>query len=219
MTAENAARVVRGRSLLGAGLALLFCAFAADAAPSPPGSDPIGELLAKQGLVNPQPALPVAIGVRLAETPGRARFMIELSDPVDVKAFTLTNPNRVVLDMLAPWECLQASAEHLAPGGVIVVYVATTTQMSMVVETLRVQECWTEPRAEESIVRTWHLDGLAVRPDHRMIGHTGFLITGRRLADGTTLPPRRRRPAPGAYGEDYSGPGALGSLLESSRTE
>ena len=125
----------------------------------------------------------------------------------------------VVLDMLAPWECLPASAEVLAPGGVLVVYVATTTQLSRTVETMREAGCWTEPRAEESIVRTWHLDGLAVRPDHRMIGHTGFLITGRRLADGTTLPPRRRRPAPGAYGEDYSGPGALGSMLESSRTE
>ncbi|MBU6313332.1 MAG: tRNA (adenine-N1)-methyltransferase, partial [Actinomycetales bacterium] len=66
---------------------------------------------------------------------------------------------------------------------------------------LRVTGCWTEPRAEESLVRTWHLEGLAVRPDHRMIGHTAFLLISRRLAPGTVLPPRRTRPAKGAYGD------------------
>jgi tRNA (adenine57-N1/adenine58-N1)-methyltransferase len=110
--------------------------------------------------------------------------------------------------MLAPWECLAAVAASLAPGGVLVGYVATTTQMSKLVEFMRVAGDWTEPRAEESLIRTWHLDGLAVRPDHRMIGHSGFLVAARRLAPGAVLPTRRRRPAPGAYGEDYSGPGA-----------
>ena len=114
----------------------------------------------------------------------------------------------VILDMLAPWECLAAVAASLAPGGVLVGYVATTTQMSKLVEFMRVAGDWTEPRAEESLIRTWHLDGLAVRPDHRMIGHSGFLVAARRLAPGAVLPTRRRRPAPGAYGEDYSGPGA-----------
>jgi len=113
----------------------------------------------------------------------------------------------VVLDMLAPWECLESVAHALSPGGVIVGYVATTTQLSRLVESMRVSGDWTEPRAEETLLRTWHLDGLAVRPDHRMNGHTAFLVTARRLAPGTVLPPRRRRPAPGAYGEDYSGPG------------
>ena len=47
------------------------------------------------------------------------------------------------------------------------------------------------------MVRTWHLEGLAVRPDHRMIGHTGFLLATRRLADGTVAPARRRRPSKG----------------------
>lgn len=101
--------------------------------------------------------------------------------------------DRVVLDMLAPWECLPTVSEVLVPGGVLVVYVATTTQMSDVVEALRRQECWTEPRAWESINRGWHVVGLAVRPEHRIQGHTAFLITARRLAEGvTTLKPRRR---------------------------
>ena len=106
----------------------------------------------------------------------------------------------VVLDMLDPWEHIDTVAAALRPGGVLVVYVATTTQLSRIAEDLRSHGQWTEPRAEESLVRTWHLEGLAVRPDHRMVGHTGFLLTTRRLADGTVAPPRRRRPAKGMTG-------------------
>jgi tRNA (adenine57-N1/adenine58-N1)-methyltransferase len=114
--------------------------------------------------------------------------------------------DRVVLDMLAPWDCVPAVAEVLVPGGVLVAYVATTTQLSRTVETLRADGRFTEPLAQETMLRTWHLEGLAVRPDHRMNGHTGFLVTSRRLADGTVLPARRTRPAKGAYGEDYELP-------------
>lgn len=112
----------------------------------------------------------------------------------------------IVLDMLAPWECLDVAARTLRPGGRLIGYVATTTQLSLLTESLRADARWTEPRATESMVRTWHLEGLAVRPDHRMIAHTAFLLVARRLADGERLPPRRRRPAPGAYGADYRGP-------------
>jgi tRNA (adenine57-N1/adenine58-N1)-methyltransferase catalytic subunit len=105
--------------------------------------------------------------------------------------------DRVVLDMLAPWECVAAVAEALVPGAVLCCYVATTTQLSRTVETIREHGGFTEPAAWESLVRSWHVEGPAVRPDHRMIGHTGFLITTRRLAPGVPAPPRRRRPAPG----------------------
>jgi tRNA (adenine57-N1/adenine58-N1)-methyltransferase len=116
--------------------------------------------------------------------------------------------DRVVLDMRAPWECVDAVAGALVPGGVLVAYLATTTQLSRIVETLRTDARWTEPVAQEVMVRGWHLEGLAVRPEHRMIGHTGFLVSARRLAEGTVLPPRRLRPSKGAYGEDYTGPRA-----------
>lgn len=112
--------------------------------------------------------------------------------------------DRVVLDMLAPWECLAAVHGVLAPGGVLVCYVATTTQLSRVVETARASGGWTEPVAWESVVRGWHVEGLAVRPEHRMVGHTGFLVTSRRMADGCRAPVRRRRPAPGAYPDGQS---------------
>ena len=110
--------------------------------------------------------------------------------------------NRVILDMLAPWDCVDAAARALVPGGVICCYVATTTQLSRTVEALRGYGGFDEPAAWETLMRGWHVDGLAVRPEQRMVGHTGFLITARRLADGVTPPPRRRRPAKGAHPED-----------------
>ena len=124
---------------------------------------------------------------------------------------TETGVHRVVLDMLAPWECVDAVADALMPGGILVVYLATTTQLSRMAETLRADGRFTEPAASELMLRTWHLEGLAVRPDHRMTGHTGFLLASRRLAPGTVLPAKRTRPAKGAYGEDYTGPGAPGA--------
>jgi tRNA (adenine57-N1/adenine58-N1)-methyltransferase len=114
--------------------------------------------------------------------------------------------HRAILDMLAPWDCVDAVAEALVPGGILVAYVATTTQLSRLAETLRADGRFTEPQASELLLRTWHLEGLAVRPDHRMTGHTGFLLSTRRLAPGTVLPAKRTRPAKGAYGEDYAGP-------------
>lgn len=112
--------------------------------------------------------------------------------------------DRVVLDMLAPWDCLDAVATALTPGGVLICYVATTTQLSRVAEAARDHGCFTEPYAWESLVRGWHLEGLAVRPQHRMVGHTGFLLTTRRLADGVAPPPRRRRPAKGVQDDDWT---------------
>jgi tRNA (adenine57-N1/adenine58-N1)-methyltransferase catalytic subunit len=105
-----------------------------------------------------------------------------------------TEFDRVVLDMLAPWEHADTAAKALLPGGIICCYVATTTQLSRTVEALRSQGSFDEPAAWESMVRGWHVQDLAVRPEHRMVGHTGFLVTARRLAPGVTPPPRRRRP-------------------------
>jgi tRNA (adenine57-N1/adenine58-N1)-methyltransferase catalytic subunit len=101
--------------------------------------------------------------------------------------------DRAVLDMLAPWQCIEAVAEALKPGGLIVVYVATASQLSRVAEQLKDSEKFTGPVAFETLVRPWHLEGLAVRPEHRMISHTGFLLTARKLADGAQLPDFRKR--------------------------
>lgn len=96
--------------------------------------------------------------------------------------------DRVVLDMLAPWECVEAVASALRPGGLLVCYVATVTQLSRTVEEIRARDDFATPESWESMVRSWHVDGLAVRPDHRMIAHTGFLLRARKLAPGAKLP-------------------------------
>jgi tRNA (adenine57-N1/adenine58-N1)-methyltransferase catalytic subunit len=96
--------------------------------------------------------------------------------------------DRAVLDMLAPWEVLDVVSRLLMPGGVLMIYVATVTQLSRVVEALRSQQCWTEPRSWETLQRGWNVVGLAVRPQHSMRGHTAFLIFTRRLAPGVVAP-------------------------------
>jgi tRNA (adenine57-N1/adenine58-N1)-methyltransferase len=119
-------------------------------------------------------------------------------------SLTDADVDRVVLDMLAPWECVGPVSKALVPGGLVCAYVATTTQLSSVVEALREHGAFAEPYAFETLLRSWHVEGRAVRPDHRMVGHTGFLVTARRLADGVRPPARRRRPAKAAYDQGES---------------
>ncbi|WP_051620056.1 tRNA (adenine-N1)-methyltransferase [Haematomicrobium sanguinis] len=121
--------------------------------------------------------------------------------------------DRVVLDMLAPWECLDAVATVLAPGGVWINYVATVTQLSRTAEAIRDSGRFSEPEAWESMVRGWHLEGLAVRPNHRMVAHTGFLLVTRKLADGhESLALRKRGTKPEFSAEEMNAwtPGAVG---------
>jgi tRNA (adenine57-N1/adenine58-N1)-methyltransferase len=126
-------------------------------------------------------------------------WRLTVSDlPADLPGDT----DRIVLDMLAPWEHTAAAAAALVPGGLLCCYVATTTQLARTVTAMRDHGSFAEPAAWETMQRGWHVEGLAVRPEHRMVGHTGFLITGRRLADGVQAPPRRRRPSKGLEAAD-----------------
>lgn len=132
----------------------------------------------------------------------------ELADAV-----AAASVDRVVLDMLAPWECIDAVADALTPGGVVVCYVATATQLSRVAEYIRGTGLFTEPDANETMVRGWHVEGLAVRPDHRMVAHTGFLVWARRLAPGAIPPEVKRRASKSSYGDEdveLWTPGAVG---------
>jgi tRNA (adenine57-N1/adenine58-N1)-methyltransferase len=112
--------------------------------------------------------------------------------------------DRIVLDMLAPWECVEECAEALVPGGLIIGYVATVTQLSRFAEALKASGHFNEPEAFESMTRGWHLQGLAVRPEHRMIGHTGFLLTARRMAPGSAAPNFKSKNKPEFTDEDIS---------------
>ena len=117
-----------------------------------------------------------------------------LGDLGDVTVDVLGGPvDRIVLDMLEPWEHLETVRDLLIPGGVFMTYVATVPQLMKVMEGLRELKCFTEPRAWESLVREWKVEGLATRPEHRMNAHTAFLIWTRRLADGVTPPAVKRR--------------------------
>jgi tRNA (adenine57-N1/adenine58-N1)-methyltransferase catalytic subunit len=129
------------------------------------------------------------VGAFFGEVPGN--WDLRLGDLADHPAAEVVD--RVVLDMLEPWAVLPTVAAALRPGGVLVGYVATVTQLSTYVEALRAQGVWTEPYSWESLIRPWHAVGLAVRPEHRMVAHTAFLVTARRLADGTVPPVRQRR--------------------------
>ena len=92
--------------------------------------------------------------------------------------------DRIVLDMLDPWNRLEQVYRVMAPGGLLTAYITTTTQLSRLAEALRADGRWTEPEIMESLERSWKADGLAVRPEHEMIGHTGFLLTSRAMAPG-----------------------------------
>lgn len=117
-----------------------------------------------------------------------------LGDLADVSATDLGGPvDRVILDMLEPWEHLETVRDLLIPGGVFMTYVATVPQLMKVMEGIRELKCFTEPKAWESLVREWKVEGLATRPEHRMNAHTAFLIWTRRLADGVTPPRPQRR--------------------------
>ncbi|WP_399553252.1 tRNA (adenine-N1)-methyltransferase [uncultured Propionibacterium sp.] len=138
-------------------------------------------------LGRPHPGWTVSIG-DLAETIA--------DEPVD----------RAILDMLRPWDCVDAVAGRLVPGGLLCCYVTTTTQMGRVADQLRHHGGLTEPAITETTVREWHAEGLAIRPGHGTSAHTGFLVISRRMAPGVAAPVKKRRPAPGAYGPDYHGP-------------
>jgi tRNA (adenine57-N1/adenine58-N1)-methyltransferase len=96
---------------------------------------------------------------------------------------------------------------------VVVCYVATATQLSRVAEYIRGTGLFTEPDANETMVRGWHVEGLAVRPDHRMVAHTGFLVWARRLAPGAVPPEVKRRASKTSFSDEdveLWTPGAVG---------
>lgn len=126
-------------------------------------------------------------------------WQVQVGDFNDAaSALAAHSVDRVVLDMLEPWECLAQAARILVPGGIITVYVASVTQLSRLREEMVASQRFSNPSSSETLVRTWHLEGLAVRPDHRMVAHTGFLLTARTVAAGSQPQRRRCRPAPGA---------------------
>jgi tRNA (adenine57-N1/adenine58-N1)-methyltransferase len=86
--------------------------------------------------------------------------------------------DRVVLDLPEPWRVVPHALEALRPGGILVGYTPSITQAAQLREAMA-NRAWTGTRTLEVLHRGWYVEGQAVRPDHRMVAHTGFLTTGR----------------------------------------
>ncbi|BDR54724.1 methyltransferase [Bombiscardovia apis] len=121
--------------------------------------------------------------VYFGQRPSWWRLLVGSFDEV-VPTLTSHSFDRVVLDQLDPWNRLDSVWQALVPGGVLTAYITTTTQLSRLAEALRSSGQWTEPEMVELLERGWKADGLAVRPQHQMIGHTGFLLVTRSMALG-----------------------------------
>jgi len=106
------------------------------------------------------------------------RFRVELRDCYD--GIDEPELDRVVLDLPEPWRVVEHAEKALVPGGILCAYTPSILQATQVREALA-SETWIEARTLEVLQRTWHIEGQSVRPDHRMVAHTGFLTTARFL--------------------------------------
>lgn len=92
------------------------------------------------------------------------------------------SPDRMVLDLPEPWHAARMASRFMPPGGILCAYIPTIPQVQQLVEVLREAECWIEIEVSEHLYRTWNVSGRSVRPDHQMVGHTGFLVIARKVA-------------------------------------
>lgn len=90
-------------------------------------------------------------------------------------------PDRLILDLPSPAAALAAAARHQPSGGVVGAYLPTVPQVQQLVELARELGAFAEIEVKEFLFRDWNVDGRSVRPEHRMIGHTGFLVFMRRI--------------------------------------
>jgi tRNA (adenine57-N1/adenine58-N1)-methyltransferase catalytic subunit len=124
------------------------------------------------------------------------RWFGEIPETVDMRIGDVTDlvaeiaPERIILDLPEPWHAVEAAARHQPQGGVICSYLPTVPQVQTLVETARATRAFAEIEVMEILMREWNVDGRSVRPEHSMVGHTGFLTFMRRVADehATTNP-------------------------------
>lgn len=105
-------------------------------------------------------------------------------------------PDRIVLDVPEPWHSVEPATRGLSGGGVFCAYVPTVPQLQQTVEALREGGNFEDVLAFEALLRTWNVQGRSVRPDHQMVGHTGFICVARKVAPGRA----QRDPEPAGSG-------------------
>jgi tRNA (adenine57-N1/adenine58-N1)-methyltransferase len=109
------------------------------------------------------------------------RYQVHIRDAYD--GIEENGFDRLVLDLPEPWRMVKAAEEALRPGGILVSYLPTINQVSTLRDTLYRSE-FGMAETIEVLQRSWHVEGQSVRPDHRMVAHTGFLTSARLLAPG-----------------------------------
>jgi tRNA (adenine57-N1/adenine58-N1)-methyltransferase catalytic subunit len=118
------------------------------------------------------------------------------------EGFDETDADRMFVDLPEPGRALGVVARALRPGGVFVAYVPTAMQLKDTVEALQARADFAEIESFETLLRNWHVKGMSVRPVHRMVAHSAFIIVARRLADAA--PPMAAR-VEGEHAEDREG--------------
>jgi tRNA (adenine57-N1/adenine58-N1)-methyltransferase len=106
------------------------------------------------------------------------RYRVEIRDCYD--GIDETDLDRVILDLPEPWQVVKQAAIAMHPGGILLAYTPSIVQAMQLREELAVSP-FAMAETLEVLNRTWHVEGVAVRPDHRMVAHTGFLTHARLL--------------------------------------
>ena len=109
---------------------------------------------------------------------GAARFDVRVRDVYE--GIDETDLDRVVLDLPEPWRVVKHAEHALHAGGILVSYLPSIVQVMQLRDALD-DSAFGMASTIEVLNRGWHVDGQAVRPDHRMVAHTGFLTTARLL--------------------------------------
>ena len=123
------------------------------------------------------------------------RYRVQVRDAYD--GIDERDLDRVMLDLPEPWNVVPHAEGALRPGGILVSYTPSVAQVMQLRSTLA-DGPWAEVSTTEVLNRTWHVEGAAVRPDHRMVAHTGFLTRARLVRDDD--PPAVAAPDPGKPG-------------------
>jgi tRNA (adenine57-N1/adenine58-N1)-methyltransferase len=101
-----------------------------------------------------------------------------------------TEVDRLILDLPEPWQVIERAWSALRPGGILLCYLPTVLQVKSLVDALRDDRRFACIETSENLMRFWHFKGMSARPQHRMVAHTGFLTSARRLATGQKDIPR-----------------------------
>jgi tRNA (adenine57-N1/adenine58-N1)-methyltransferase len=89
--------------------------------------------------------------------------------------------DRIVLDLPEPWRLVNSAGNALRPGGILLSYLPTILQTTQLTEAFHRDGRFTQIATVETLLRSWHIEGMSVRPDHRMVAHTGFITVARRI--------------------------------------